>query len=68
METVRVTSDFQLNIPVSIRRSLRIEPGQEIRLLEYQGIVHMIPVMPVECARGFLEGVDTHIGRESDRE
>ena len=67
METVTVTNDYQVNIPDSIRQALDIEPGQEIALIEYQGIVRMIPVMPTECARGFLKDVDTHIEREPDR-
>lgn len=67
METVTVTPDFQVSIPDSIRRALDIEPGQEIDLIECQGIVRMIPVMPTECARGFLKDVDTYIEREPDR-
>ena len=67
METVTVTPEFQVNIPDSIRQALDIEPGQKIALIEYQGIVRMIPVMPTERARGFLEGVDTLIEREPDR-
>ena len=67
METVTVTNDFHVNIPDSIRQALDIEPGQEIALIEYQNIVRMIPVMPTECARGFLKGVDTYIEREPDR-
>ena len=67
METVTVTNDYQVNIPPSIRKALHIEPGHEIRLLEYGGIVRMIPVMPTEKARGFLKEVDTRIEREPDR-
>lgn len=66
METVTVTNDYQVNIPDSIRQALDIEPGQEIALIEYQGIVRMIPVMLTERARGFLKDVDTHIEREPD--
>ncbi len=67
METVTVTNDYQVNIPDSIRQALDIEPGQQIALIEYQGVVRMIPVMPTARARGFLKGVDTHIERETDR-
>ena len=67
METVTVTNDYQVNIPDSIRQALDIEPGQQIALIEYQGVVRMIPVMPTPRARGFLKGVDTHIEREPDR-
>ena len=56
-----------LKIPDHIRRALDIEPGQEIDLIEYQGIVRMIPVTPTECARGFLKDVATYIEREPDR-
>ena len=66
METVTVTNDYQVNIPDSIRQALDIEPGQQIALIEYQGVVRMIPVMPTPRARGFLKDVDTHIEREPD--
>ena len=68
MEIVIVTNDYQVNIPDSIRQALDIEPGQEIALIEYQGIVRMNPVMLTERARGFLKDVDTHIEREPDRQ
>lgn len=67
METVTVTSDYQVNIPDSIRKALGIEPGQAICLIEYKGVVRMVPIMDVAHARGFLKGVDAHIEREPDR-
>lgn len=65
METV--SPKYQGVIPASIRKSLGVEPGQKIKVILYDNRIGMIPVKPVEEARGFLRGIDTTMNRESDR-
>ncbi|MEW6210462.1 MAG: AbrB/MazE/SpoVT family DNA-binding domain-containing protein [Acidobacteriota bacterium] len=67
METVTVSSDFQIEIPQSVRESLRIQPGQKIQVLIYDDRIELIPVKSIKEMRGFLEGIDTTVERESDR-
>lgn len=64
METVTVSSDFQIEIPLSVRESLRIQPGQKFQVLLYDDRIELIPVKPIREMRGFLEGIDTTIERE----
>jgi AbrB family looped-hinge helix DNA binding protein len=67
METVTVSSDFQVEIPRSARESLGIQPGQKIQFLLYKNRIEFIPVRPISQMRGFLQGIDTAVEREIDR-
>ena len=67
METVTVSPKYQVVIPSRIRKSLRLKPGQKIKVILYDNRIEMIPVKSVEEARGFLRGIDTTVDRESER-
>ena len=67
METVTISPKFQVVIPRKIRESLRLQVGQKIRVLQYNGRVEFVPILNAEEARGFLEGIDTAVERELDR-
>ena len=67
MDTVTVSSDFQVEIPRAARESLGIQPGQKIQFLLYNNRIEFIPVKPVSQMRGFLQGIDTTVERENDR-
>jgi AbrB family looped-hinge helix DNA binding protein len=67
METVTVSPKYQVVIPSRIRKQLAVEPGQKVKVILYDNRIEMIPVKPVEEARGFLRGIDTTVQRESDR-
>ena len=64
MDTVTVSSDFQIEIPRAARESLGIQPGQKIQVLLYNNRIEFIPVKPIGQMRGFLEGIDTTIDPE----
>jgi AbrB family looped-hinge helix DNA binding protein len=67
METVTVSPKYQVVIPSRIRKQLAVQPGQKVKVILYDNRIEMIPVKPVEEARGFLRGIDTAVERESDR-
>jgi AbrB family looped-hinge helix DNA binding protein len=67
METVTVSPKYQVVIPSRVRRLLGVEPGQKVKVILYDNRIEMIPVRPVEEARGFLRGIDTSVEREPDR-
>lgn len=67
METVTVSTDFQVEIPVAARESLGLRPGQQFQVLLYNGRLDLIPTRPLLEWRGFLRGIDTKIEREDDR-
>ena len=64
METVTVSSDFHIEIPRTVRESLGIQPGQRIQVLLYDNRIEFIPVKPISQMRGFLQGINTTIGRQ----
>ena len=65
METVTVSSDFQVEIPPFARESLGIRPGQKIQIVLHNDRIEFIPVKPMSQMRGFLEGIDTSVEREN---
>ena len=67
IETVTASPEYQVVIPSRIRTLLGVKPGQKVKLILCDNRIEMIPVRPVEEARGFLRGIDTPVARESDR-
>ena len=67
MQTVTVSPKFQVVIPKEIRDTLRLRPGQKMRVIEYDGRIELIPDRDISELRGFLKGIDTRIEREKDR-
>lgn len=69
METVTLSSKFQVVIPQAIRQRLRLKPGERFRVISFGDRVEFIRVRPMEEFRGILKGkgIDTDIEREDDR-
>ena len=67
MQTVTVSPKFQVVIPKEIRDTLRLRPGQKMRVIEYDGRIELIPDRNISELRGFIKGIDTRIKREKDR-
>ena len=67
MLTVTVSPKYQVVIPKEIRDTLRLRPGQKMRVIEYDGRIEMIPDRDISELRGLLKGIDTDIQREKDR-
>lgn len=68
MESVRLSSKYQVVIPRRVRESLDLRPGQKVHVLPYENRIELIPVRPVAKMRGFLKGIDTTVPREADRQ
>jgi AbrB family looped-hinge helix DNA binding protein len=66
METVTISTKFQVVIPSSIRKQLRLKPGQKVQAIAYADRIELIPVRAAKELRGILRGLDT--GFERDRE
>ncbi len=67
MDSVTVSPKFQIVIPKRVRERLSIQPGQKVQVIVYDGRIELIPIMPIEKALGFLEGISSEIEREPDR-
>lgn len=68
MESVRLSSKYQVVIPRRVRESMDLRPGQRVHVLPYGNRIELIPVRPVAKLRGFLKGIDTAVAREADRQ
>lgn len=68
VETVTISTKYQVVIPKEIRERLGLLPGQKVQAIAYGGRIELIPVRSVRQMKGFLNGIDTNVEREGDRE
>ncbi|HOE19255.1 MAG TPA: AbrB/MazE/SpoVT family DNA-binding domain-containing protein [Syntrophorhabdaceae bacterium] len=56
MYTLKTLSKGQIVIPAEIRKKYKIEPGKEVLLMEYGGMLYLVPPVEdaVESACGIL--------------
>jgi AbrB family looped-hinge helix DNA binding protein len=56
MAIVKTLSKGQIVIPAEIRKRYHIEPGTELQVMEYGGIIYLIPPVedPIKAACGIL--------------
>lgn len=59
MGTVTVSKKYQVVIPKGIRREAGIKPGDKMVVIVKHGIIHYVPVRPVEATKGMVPGLDT---------
>ncbi len=69
MNTVTISSKYQVVIPRPIREQFNLKPGQKIMFIPYNNTLRVVIVLPIEEAEGMFEGIDTDPHREKeDRE
>jgi len=56
METVTLSSKFQLVLPRRARESLKIQPGTRFTVLTKGGVIYLVPELPVRRYRGIAKG------------
>ena len=67
MDTVTVSPKYQVVIPQAVRESMKLLPGEKLRVLQFGNRVELIRVREAKELRGMLAGMDTSIGRDADR-
>lgn len=57
-ETVTVSEKGWVVIPAEYRRKYRIKPGDQVRIVDYGGVLSLIPTTPdvIEHTAGMLRG------------
>ncbi|NKQ36006.1 MAG: AbrB/MazE/SpoVT family DNA-binding domain-containing protein [Chloroflexi bacterium] len=69
MNTVTISSKYQVVIPRPIREQFNLKPGSKIMFIPYDNTLRVVIVPPIEEAQGMFEGIDTDPQREkADRE
>ncbi len=67
MTVVTISARYQVVIPKDVREQLDLMPGQRMHALPFKGRVELIPLEPIEAARGFVRGIDAAMPRDGDR-
>jgi AbrB family looped-hinge helix DNA binding protein len=67
MTTVKVSPKYQVVIPKVIREKLKIKPGQELQIIQFENRIEFIPIKKIKDAKGILKGMNTEINRDNDR-
>ena len=66
MESVTVSTKFQVVIPLKVRQMLHITSGQKMQVIAYNNRIVMMPVRQIQEVRGSLKGMDTAIERDEE--
>ena len=56
MNTVTLSSKYQLVIPRAVRERLDLEPGAKLTVIEKSGILYLVPERPLAELRGVARG------------
>ncbi len=67
MKAVTISPKFQVVIPRELRKSMDIQPGAKVQILQYENRIELIPLKSPKSLRGFLKCIDTNVDRELDR-
>ena len=66
MDTVTISSKYQMVIPREIREKWNVKPGQKVRLIIIGNRLEVVPVRDIKEARGFLKGMSSDIERDEE--
>jgi AbrB family looped-hinge helix DNA binding protein len=56
MQTVILSTKYQLVIPRDVRQRLDLAPGTRLTVIEKGGILYLVPERPIEEMRGIARG------------
>ena len=66
MNTVTISSKYQVVIPSHIREQFNLKPGQKIMFIPYKSTLRVVLVPSIEEAQGMFTGIDTDPQREKE--
>lgn len=66
MDTVTISTKFQVVIPRRIRERMRLRPGEKLQVISFDDRIELIPVRPMSKMKGFLRGFDPSFKREKE--
>lgn len=67
MNTVTVSSKFQVVIPKEIRDDIGLKVGTTMEVITYGSRIELVPIQPMKNLKGKFKGIDTTVTREDDR-
>ena len=57
MNTVTLSTKYQLVIPRDVLDRLELEPGAKLTVIEKGGILYLVPEKPIAAMRGVARGI-----------
>ena len=66
MDTVTLSTKFQVVIPRRVRERMRLRPGEKLQVICFDDRIELIPVRPRSKMKGFLKGFDRSFKREKE--
>jgi len=66
MNTVTISSKYQVVIPSQIREQFNLKPGQKVMFIPYKSTLRVVFVSSIEEAQGMFAGIDTDPQREKE--
>jgi AbrB family looped-hinge helix DNA binding protein len=68
METVTLSSKYQLVVPRATRERLRLQPGMKLTVVAKGGVIYLVPERPMRAFRGVARGAsDRELREKKDR-
>ena len=67
MNTVTVSSKFQVVIPKEIREDIGVKAGTKMEVITYGNRIELVPIQPIKDLKGRFKGINTEIQRDEDR-
>ena len=52
MDSVTLSTKYQLVVPRAVRERLRLRPGMKLIVLEKGGVLYLVPERPMRALRG----------------
>jgi AbrB family looped-hinge helix DNA binding protein len=68
MDTVTLSSKYQIVIPREVREKFNLKPGQKIMFVPYQKSIRLVIVPPIKEALGMFKGINVDNIREEEDE
>ncbi len=67
MNTVVVSSKFQVVIPKEVRERSGLLAGTAVEVISFGSRIELVPIRPMAAMKGIFLGIDTTIERDRDR-
>ena len=64
METVTLSSKYQLVLPRATRERLRLQPGMKLTVVSKGNVIFLVPARPMRAFRGVARGASSQGLRE----
>jgi AbrB family looped-hinge helix DNA binding protein len=66
MEQVTISSKYQIVIPLSLRKEIKIKPGQKVFIYNDNGSIRIEQKIKIKDYFGIAKGVDPAFERENE--